>query len=256
MTEPRRVRPEDIVPLVDVPFGFFTGHVQGITVRGESLFFSSVDTEDRSGLIFRISRKTFELEQMRRIRIPPDHYHPGGIACAGDTILVPLAEYRPHSRAVVLAFDPDSLEYTEEFRADDHLGAVARDARGTTICANWDAESFLFFDPDGNLLQKTPNSSGIAYQDMEFRGDSLFCSGLVKSNRSLGRVDEYGLGVSSSGAMSVELLGSFEVPAAPTGKNGAHEGMTFLDEKLLLLPDDYPDTCPYSAQIPPANVLH
>lgn len=251
MNGPRRLRPEDLVSLINAPFEFFTGHVQGITVLGESLFFSSVDTEDRCGLVFRVSRKTFELEKMRRIRIPPDHYHPGGIACAGDTVLVPLAEYRPHSRTVVLAFDADSLKYEEAFRADDHLGAVARDARGTTICANWDAESFLFFDPDGNLLQRTPNSSGIAYQDMEFHGASLFCSGLVKADRSLGRVDEYALQVGSSGAMTVELLGSLEVSAAPTGKNGAHEGMTFLDGKLVFLPDDYPETRPYTAHMPP-----
>lgn len=256
MSQSRRLRAEDLVPVVDGPFAFFTGHVQGITVRGDSVFFSSVDTENRSGLIFRVSRKTFELEQMRRIRIPPDHYHPGGICCAGNSILVPLAEYRPNSRTVVLAFDPVSMEYEEAFRADDHLGAVARDARGTTVCANWDAESFLFFDPDGSLVKKTPNSSGIAYQDMEFHRDSLFCSGLVKADRSLGRVDEYALREEASGGVSVELIGSLEVPAAPTGKNGAHEGLTFLDGKLLFLPDDYPDTRPYSAHIPPANVIH
>lgn len=54
-------------------------------------------------------------------------HHPGGIDVDEESIWVPVAEHRPDSRAIVYRIDRDTLEVTEVFRVDDHVGGIVHD---------------------------------------------------------------------------------------------------------------------------------
>src|SRR4029450_12070730 len=54
-------------------------------------------------------------------------YHPGGIDYDGESVWVPVAEYRPNSKAIVYTIDPATWQVSERFRVADHVGGVIRD---------------------------------------------------------------------------------------------------------------------------------
>jgi len=106
-------------PVATLPLNFPTHHPQGMVRVGERLYVTSVEIIEatqrypalRDGLDRSAGRgrgHLFEIDLQgnlqRQITLGEgDVYHPGGIDYDGRNIWVPVAEYRPNSRAIVYA---------------------------------------------------------------------------------------------------------------------------------------------------------
>jgi hypothetical protein len=65
-------------------------------------------------------------------------------------VWVPVAEYRPGSRSIVYRLDPKSLQVTEAFRVDDHVGGVVRDPRTNRVHGvSWGSRTEYTWTPAG-----------------------------------------------------------------------------------------------------------
>jgi hypothetical protein len=107
-------------------------------------------------------------------------YHPGGIDYDGESIWVPVAEYRPRSEAVLYKVNPATLKAVEAFRVKDHLGAVVFNREEKTVVGmNWGAEAFYEWSTDGRLIRKVLNEvDEYSYQDCKYlQGPAMICSG-------------------------------------------------------------------------------
>jgi hypothetical protein len=118
-------------------------------------------------------------------------YHPGGIDYDGKWIWVPVAEYRPNSRAIVYRVDPATMKATEVFRYADHVGGIVHNIKGNSLHGvTWGSRRFYTWTLDANgrvTNVDTPpeklrvaNPSGyIDYQDCKYLGgQEAICSGL------------------------------------------------------------------------------
>jgi len=162
--------------------GFKTHHPQGLTAAGDRFYLSSVEVIDRktdrgTGHLFEMDRNGALLRQITLGE--GKMYHPGGIDYDGRNIWVSVSEYRPDSASIVYAVDPDTIEYREVFRFDDHLGAISHfPDKNFLVAVNWGSRRFYRWntekrdgkwsvpDPQNPLMQ--PNGSHyIDYQDMQ-----------------------------------------------------------------------------------------
>jgi hypothetical protein len=163
----------------EVRLDFPTYHPQGMTIVGDRFFLSSVEVLDREkgkgvGHLFEVD---FQGKLLRRARLGEGPmYHPGGIDFDGKRIWVPVAEYRPDSRTVVYAVDPQSLEVERVFDFSDHLGALVGDAMGQKLIGvSWGSRRYYRWDlhQDGQLMMTAParqenGSHYVDYQDGQF----------------------------------------------------------------------------------------
>jgi len=165
----------------EVKLNFRTYHPQGMAVVGDRFFLSSVEVIDRGegrgvGHLFEVD---FQGKLLRQVRLGEGPmYHPGGIDFDGRRIWVPVAEYRPHSRTVVYAVNPESLEIRRVFEFGDHLGALVCDeARRGLVGVSWGSRRFYRWDlrEDGELpveatapVQWDNGSHYVDYQDGQF----------------------------------------------------------------------------------------
>lgn len=115
-----------------------------------------------------------------------DAYHPGGIDFDGRDIWVPVAEYRPDSRAVIYRVDPKTLRSEEVLRVADHIGAVAYDRRTRTLHGvSWGGRRFYSWSISRAGRAGPPKVSAnptsyIDYQDCHALGGAkMLCSGLA-----------------------------------------------------------------------------
>src|SRR5690606_19073752 len=115
-------------------------HVQGIDVRDGQLWISSVDRDGRRGLLQHIALPSGEPLRQAEVH-NGDRYHPGGIALDGDSIWVPVAEYKPSSSADIQRRNAESLELESSFTVGDHIGCIAASS-DRLIGGNWDSEIF------------------------------------------------------------------------------------------------------------------
>jgi Family of unknown function (DUF6454) len=206
-----------------------TQHVQGIEVDGSRLWVTSVDREQKRGLLLEYDlptkqpRRVVEIQQGAR-------FHPGGFSGDGDSLWIPVAEYRRNSTSVIEQRSKQTLELESEFEVADHIGAIAVVPEGL-LGANWDARDFYLWDKQGRLLRKFANRSPLAIQDMKFRDGHLVVSGLLPDHS--GVVDWL---------TWPSLQRERRVGAGQTdrGVSYANEGMTVRDGKLWLLPEDAP----------------
>ena len=109
-------------------------------------------------------------------------YHPGGIDYDGTSIWVPLAEYRPDSRAIVYRVDPRTMKATEVLRFADHIGAIVHNTDDRTLHGvSWGSRRFYRWtlDADGRVTNagvapeklRTLNTSHyLDYQDCKYAG--------------------------------------------------------------------------------------
>lgn len=187
---------------------FPTHHPQGMVKIGERLYVSSVEiiertqrfAEPRDGLDRSAGRgrgHLFEMDAdgrlLRSITLGEgDIYHPGGIDFDGAQIWVPVAKYRPNSRAIVYRVDPASLRAEEAFRYPDHLGAIVHDRANRALYGvSWGSRRFYRWGydaatnqvsgadaPPARLAQRNP-AQYIDYQDCHMAAPGLaLCSGL------------------------------------------------------------------------------
>jgi hypothetical protein len=204
-------------PVAAIPLAFETHHPQGMVRVGERFFLSSVeiveptvrhkvpcDGFDRTpgrgrGILFEFDEAGNKLREASLGE--GDIYHPGGIDFDGTHIWVPVAEYRPDSRAIVYRVDPETLTATEVLRHGDHLGAIvhAHD-RGELHAASWGGRRYCGWKLDG--AGKAGPAAGphdnpshyVDFQDCHYLGGGrMLCSGLA-AYRMRADAPEFALG--------------------------------------------------------------
>lgn len=221
-------------PTAEVGLNFRTHHPQGMALVDDRIFLSSVEvlqpperrsSEGRSGgrrgsgydrspgrgrgHVFVISR---DGKLIKDIALGAgDVYHPGGIDFDGDQVWVPVAEYRPHSTAIIYTIDPQTYAVTERFRHDDHVGALVYDRQASRPTGvSWGSRNLLTWNDSGELLHTVDNRSHfLDYQDAQYAGAGhQLCTGVTSIDAPTGPVE---LG----GAALVELAGGRIVHEVP-----------------------------------------
>jgi hypothetical protein len=205
-----------------------THHVQGIAVRGTSLYLTAVDRANKKGFLFEYDR-----ESGKRLRVielqQGDRFHAGGISLDGDTIWIPIAEYRRDGSSIVEQRSLKTFEVLRRFEVEDHTGAVAA-APDHLYGANWDARTIYTWDREGKQLGSRPNPSPAAYQDMKWAGGALVASGLVSGNGVIDWLDP----------ATLTPIRTLTTGKTDRGVVFTHEGMAIDGGMLYLLPEDSP----------------
>jgi hypothetical protein len=194
-----------------IALDFPTHHPQGFALVGRRIFMSTVeiikapvpydephDGYDRSpgegvGHVLVLNR---EGRLLRDIELGRGHmYHPGGIDFDGRRVWVPVAQYRPDSRAIVYTINPRTYGVSQRFQYADHVGGVVRDrVTGRIHGVSWGSRSFFRWGIGGRLQEATANTSHfVDYQDCAYvdRGKQI-CSGVTELPTAGG--DTYELG--------------------------------------------------------------
>jgi glutamine cyclotransferase len=159
-----------------------THHVQGIVVDGPSsrLWLTAVDRPTRKGFLFE-----YELPSGKRLRSVEiqdgDRYHPGGLDATGDSLWIPVAEYRRESSAVIQKRNKKTLALEAQFTVSDHIGCLAV-FRNRLYGGNWDSRQIYEWTLNGRQTSKRDRRSDVSYQDLKGRGRSLLASGLKPGN--------------------------------------------------------------------------
>ena len=179
-----------------VPVRFRTFHPQGMVKIGETFFVSSVevrnrDTGDGTGHLFSIDSTGDLLTDLKLGEGPI--YHPGGIDYDGQSIWVPVAEYRPDSRSIIYRVDPKTMKATEVLRFADHIGAIVHNADDDTLHGvSWGSRRFYRWTlgRDGRITNgatpperlRTFNTSHyLDYQDCKYAGARrMLCTGVTE----------------------------------------------------------------------------
>jgi hypothetical protein len=120
-------------------------------------------------------------------------YHPGGIDYDGTNIWVPVAEYRPDSRAIIYRVDPRTMTATEVFRFADHIGAIVHNTDDRTLHGvSWGSGRFYRWTLDGGgrvtdagaapeKLRTLNTSHYLDYQDCKYAGARrMLCTGVTE----------------------------------------------------------------------------
>lgn len=206
-----------------------THHVQGVDFDETRLWVTSVDRDARKGFLYEFAlpsgeqRRTVEVESGNR-------FHPGGLSRDGDSLWVPVAEYRRESSAIIQKRNARTLELEAQFEVADHIGCVAA-APDFLIGGNWDSRTFYVWDRNGKLLRKVANPTPNGYQDIKFVDGRLVGGGLLPGK--VGAIDwlEY---------PSLRLIRRIESGNTSRGVPYTNEGMALRGGRLLLLPEDGP----------------
>jgi hypothetical protein len=118
-------------------------------------------------------------------------YHPGGIDFDGTRIWVPVAEYRPDSRAIVYTVDPLTLKAIEVLRVADHIGGLVHDPDAQALHGvSWGSRRLYRWSPTssgavGAAAARTPlvrpnPSHYVDYQDCHYAGrGTMLCGGIA-----------------------------------------------------------------------------
>ncbi|MDZ7638233.1 MAG: DUF6454 family protein [Bryobacterales bacterium] len=204
-----------------------THHVQGIVVDGRSLWVSSVSKD--AGYLHK-----FELDSGKhQATVPVDdgvRFHPGGMDEDGDSLWIPVAEYRRESSSTMLRIDKRTLSVVSRFAVADHIGCVAV-AGDRLIGGNWDAREIYRWDRSGKQLGKQANPNKVAYQDLKFSDGMLLASG--NTSREEGAIDWLD-------PETLQLKKRILSGKTDRGVRFTNEGMAVVDGKLYLLPEDGP----------------
>ena len=191
-----------------VPMGFRTFHPQGMVRIGDTLYVASVevttptrrypalqdghdrDTGSGVGHLFKIDLRPGRAGTLLASARLGDGaiYHPGGIDFDGRSLWVPVAEYRPDSRAVIYTVDPETLKAIAVAEVGDHIGGVVRDTdAGTLHGVSWGSRRFYRWPmrADGTIAgapQVRANPSHyVDYQDCKYAGGgAMLCGGLAE----------------------------------------------------------------------------
>ena len=206
-----------------------THHVQGIDFDQQHLWVTSVDKTNRKGYLQEFSMP--QGEAVRTVEVTAgDRFHPGGLMVEGDSLWMPLAEYRRASTSFIQKRNLRTLELEAQFEVGDHIGCVAA-GPGILIGANWDSRDFYIWDRSGRLLRKVPNPTTNAYQDMKFVDGELVASGLLPGKAAAIDWLEY---------PSLRLIRRLTAGKSDRGVPYTSEGMAIRGGRLLLLPEDSP----------------
>ena len=187
---------------------FDTQHPQGMVRIGDHLYVSSVeivtptkrfatpqgpydrDTGAGVGHLFKMDLKGNLVDDLKLGE--GAIYHPGGIDYDGRYLWVPVAEYRPNSRAIVYRVDPATMQATEMFRYGDHVGGIVYNADDRSLHGvSWGSRRYyrwpLGIDGRVGNVDVAPEKLRVAnrahyidYQDCKYLGRrEMLCSGLT-----------------------------------------------------------------------------
>jgi hypothetical protein len=209
-------------PVAVTPLQFPTHHPQGMVKIGDKFYMSSVEIIERTqrfpqpqGGLDRSAGKgaghLFEFDAtgklLRTLALGEgDIYHPGGIDYDGKHIWVPVAEYRPNSRAILYRVDPATMQATEVLRFADHIGGLVHDTDARALHGvSWGARRFYRWtlaadlrvtnaDTAPEALRQLNPTHYIDYQDCHYVGaGQALCAGLNKYRVAPG-APEFALG--------------------------------------------------------------
>jgi len=200
-------------PVASVPIKFTTHHPQGMVKIGDTFFVSSVeikvparrltnpvdgydrDTGDGVGHLFKIDMTGKLIADVTLGQATM--YHPGGLDYDGQSIWVPVAEYRPNSRSIVYRVDPKTMKPTEMFRFADHIGAIVHNTDDHTLHGvSWGSRRFYRWTlgSDGRVTNadappeklRTLNTSHyLDYQDCKYVGRRrMLCTGVTEMRQT------------------------------------------------------------------------
>ncbi|GAA2118272.1 DUF6454 family protein [Actinomadura alba] len=211
-----------------IKLGFPTYHPQGFARAGDRLLLSSVevieapvrypqpiDGYDRSpgkgrGHVFVLDLSGRLIKDI--VVGEGTIYHPGGIDVDGDSLWVPVAEYRPNSASIVYRIDLRTLRVNKVFGVRDHIGGIVPDpASGRLYGVSWGSRTFYTWDRGGRQLGRRPNTSHfVDYQDCAHAGDrAMLCTGITEYATATGAKFELGgIALIDSRSQSLE----YEVP--------------------------------------------
>lgn len=202
-------------------------HVQGIDIEAGVLWVTSVDRASREGYLTK-----YDLASGRRLAGVDVHdgtrFHPGGIQIDGDSVWVPVAEYRRASSTWIQRRNKSTLALIAQFEVADHIGCVAV-ADGVIWGGSWDSTHLYRWRLDGTLIDKRANPTGTKYQDMKIVDGHLVASGL--SGPGQGSIDWVDL-------TTLAVTRRIVTGATDRGVPFTNEGMTVRDGSLYLLPED------------------
>ena len=248
--------------LVDrVALDFPTYHPQGFALVGNRIFMSTVEIieapviydEPRNGYdrspgkgVGHVLVLTRRGELLRDIELGRGHmYHPGGIDFDGRRVWVPVAQYRPDSKAIVYTIDPRTLTVRPEFTYADHVGGIVRDYEtGDLHGVSWGSRTMFTWTVGGRLLEAAANRSHLLdYQDCAYvdRGKQI-CSGITGLPDASGGTYELG-GLALLDLESDEILHELPFPYFSTAghvatRNPVHLEVVRGTVRLLAAPDD------------------
>ncbi|MFM6848989.1 MAG: DUF6454 family protein [Terrabacter sp.] len=193
---------------------FNTHHPQAMEVVGDRIYLSSVeiieapvkypqpvDGYDRSpgkgvGHLFVLEKDGTLVKDI--VLGEGDMYHPGGLDVDQDgNIWLPVAEYRPNSRAIIYEVDPNTLEAQKVFTVADHIGGVVRDQEtGRLVGQSWGSRRFYEWTTSGRQKARWLNDSHfIDFQDCEYVASrKTLCSGVAALPAQPGATTPYELG--------------------------------------------------------------
>jgi hypothetical protein len=188
-----------------------------------------VDAAKKRGYVHQFNRATYKFE--RQVDVTEGElFHPGGLSVSGDSIWVPVAEYKPNSSAVLLELDKRTLKERRRIPVADHLGCVAVMPDGL-IAGNWSSRKLYVFDRDGKQTRVIDNASPNQYQDIKFVGGMLVASGNL--TKTTGAIDWYAW-------PSMKLVRSAQAGVTDKGRLYTAEAMALEGKDLYLLPEDGP----------------
>lgn len=204
-------------------------HVQGMDLDSTHLWVTSVDTEHKRGFLHQFNRATGQFE--RQVELSDGaRFHPGGISVAGDSIWVPVAEYRPHSSAEILELDKKTLAVKRKIVVHDHIGCVAV-VPGGLLAGNWSSKQLYLIDKDGRQIRVIDNDAKTQYQDIKFADGELVASGNLDD--SSGTIDWYTW-------PAMKLVRSLHTGPTDRGRPLTVEAMSLKSKDLFLVPEDGP----------------
>lgn len=153
-------------------------HPQGLCRVDGVDWLSTVDLGRQRGLLVGFDADGHRVAEVEITDGP--RFHPGGCDAAGGRIVVPVAEYRPRSTAVVRVVDPATGTVEDAFSLDDHLGAAAALPSGDVVAATWGSREWLRLGPDGEVRARRANPSHfVDVQDVQVLDeDTLLCTGV------------------------------------------------------------------------------
>jgi hypothetical protein len=234
----QQIRSVDVTPVTGVENARLTEvrslegtlyHVQGIDLDSEHIWVTSVDATNHKDYLHQFNRATAMFERQVEVTDGP-RFHPGGFSIHGDSIWIPVAEYKPHSTAVLEELDKHTLALKRKITVADHLGCVAV-AGDSLIAGNWGSRQFYVLDFEGKQLRFFDNPSTNQYQDIKFVDSMLVASGYL--TRTSGSIDWYAW-------PSMQIVRSVRSGVTDRGKPYTGEAMALQGSDLYLLPEDGP----------------
>jgi len=219
----------DHAPVRTIELKGQTHHVQGIDLDATRLWVTSVDKDAKKGYLHEFALPSGELRRTVEVGAG-ERFHPGGMSRDGESLWLPVAEYRRESSAIIERRNAKTLQLEMQFQVADHIGCVAA-GPDFVVGGNWDSRLFYVWDKKGKLLRKVGNPAGNGYQDLKFVDGKLIGGGLLPGK--VGAVDwlEW---------PSLRLERRVHAGKTDRGVPYTNEGMAVREDRVFLLPEDGP----------------